>query len=284
MTVMATPTVEPQPNGAIAPSDNSLAPLAALIRRYVYAYTSCHDFNECRRLMIEDYTLYMGEHTLRGRDASYIPATEKQYRQFPGLALTVHDMVVSPDRIAMAFSEHGRSVLSNSQAVWGGVSLYRWNGTKLTECRVEQDYYARRDQLRRRAPDLIPAPALDPWTGPAQEPNADTERVVRNWLAAGGVFDCPIGSLDNEAHAPARRPLLSNPAVKVLDLFTAGSRAAFHAAIHGRYAGGLDGLDGSRNRRASIYVAGLATVVDGQVVCRAITDRLAAERRLTREL
>jgi hypothetical protein len=67
----------------------------------------------------------------------------------------------------------------------------------------------------------------------------------------------------------------------VLDLFSAGDRVAFHVLLHGTYAGGLDHLDGYRHQPASLYVTGLATVRDGQVTdIRAITDRLAAERRL----
>ena len=260
--------------------DDGLHPLASLLRRYVYAYTCCHDFSECRRVMVDDYVLQMGEHHLKGRDGQYTMATKKQYRQFPGLALTVHDLVIGEDRIAMHFTEHGRSTISDRLAVWSGVSLYRWNGTQLTQCRVEQDYYARRDQLQDDESNQILAPAVDPWSQRQQAANDDTEQIVRDWLRRGGPLDAPIGSLDNEYCAPARRPLLSNPQVSILDMFTAGSRAAFHVVVRGRYRGGLDDIDVRRDLEIPLYIAGLATVRDGRVEVRAVTDRIAAERRL----
>jgi hypothetical protein len=264
--------------------DDPLHPLAALLRRYVNAYTNCHDFFECRRLMVDDYELQMGEHVLRGRDDVYIPATAKQYRQFPGLTLTVHDAVIGRDRAAMFFSEHGRSNLSGRHAVWGGVSLYRWNGSQLTHCRVEQDYYTRREQSDSSAPNPVPAPAYDPWTVAPQDPNANTERVVAGWLTGGGILDCPIGSLDDEFTGRVCRPLFSSPSVRILDMFTAGERAAFHVVIEGRYAGGLRQLEDARHQPASLYVSGLATQANGIVTVRAITDRLAAQRRLVKKL
>ena len=35
----------------------------------------------------------MGEFEIRGRDANYKPAALKQYRQFPGLGMSVHDLL-----------------------------------------------------------------------------------------------------------------------------------------------------------------------------------------------
>ena len=230
--------------------------------------------------MVDDYVLRMGEHLLKGRDGEYVTATAKQYKQFPGLALTVHDLVVGEDRIAMHFTEHGRSTVTDRLAVWSGVSLYRWNGEQLTECRVEQDYFARRDQLRDDVSDRMLAPAVDPWSEPHQAPNEDTDQLVRDWLLRGGLAEAPTGSLDNEYCAPARRPLLGDPQVTILDMFTAGPRAAFHAVVRGRYRGGLDHLEVRRNTEISLYVAGLATVHNGHVQVRAVTDRIAAERRL----
>jgi predicted ester cyclase len=230
--------------------------------------------------MVPDYVLHMGEHQVRGRDGPYVAATAKQYRQFPGLALTVHDVVVGEDRIAMHFTEHGRSTVANQCAAWSGVSLYRWNGEQLTECRVEQDYFARRQQLTGSKTDVIPAPAADPWTERPLQASPTTEQAVRDWLCQGGISEAPAGSLDNEHSARARRPLLADPQVSVLDMFTAGHRAAFHAVVRGRYQGGLGSLGECRDQDASLYVAGLATVEGGRVKVRAVTDRLAAARRL----
>jgi predicted ester cyclase len=264
------------------PSDNvedDVHPLVQLMRRYVFAYTCCHDFSECRRVMVDDYVLCMGEHRITGRDGQYTEATAKQFRQFPGLGLTVHDLVVGEDRIAMHFTEHGRSMVTGRLAAWSGVSLYRWNGERLTECRVEQDYFGRRGQLSGDSIAVVPVPAIDPWSELAQQGSATTERAVRDWLQQGGLFEAPVGSLDNEYCADAHRALGSDSEVSVLDMFTAGDRAAFHALVRGRCRDGFGGLD-SRNRDATLYVAGLATVRDGRVEVRAVTDRLAAERRL----
>jgi predicted ester cyclase len=261
--------------------EDGLHPLVRLMRQYVYAYTCCHDFAECRRLIVDDYVLRMGEHELAGRDGQYIAATAKQYRQFPGLALTVHDVIVGEDRIAMHFTEHGRSTICDRLAAWSGISMYRWNGKKLTECRVEQDYFARRNQLRDNVCAPIVAPAVDPWSGRQQAPACgDTHKLVRDWLLRGELSRAPIGSLDDEYFAPACRPILSNQHVSILDMFTAGPRAAFHVVIRGRYRGGLDHPDVVANAEIPLYVAGLVTVRDGQVQVRAVTGRIAAERRL----
>jgi hypothetical protein len=260
---------------------DELAPLAAVLRRYAYAYTAAHDFAVCPSIMVDDYVLRMGEHEIRGRDAEYIPATRKQYRQYPGLGFTVHDLVLGEDRAALYFTEHGRSVVHGGEAAWSGVSLYRWDGERLTECRVEQDYYARRAQQRGGAPDPVPVPGADPWTVSPGKADPATEDAVRRWLTGGGLLDAPVGSLDNERSGVCRRMLLSAPRVTVLDLFAAGDRAAFHVLIEGGYAGGLDHLDGYRHAPVSLYATGLARVQDGAVTdVGAITDRLAAERRI----
>ncbi len=39
----------------------SIAPLAASLRRYCFAYTASHDPSVCDDIMVEDYTLHMGE-------------------------------------------------------------------------------------------------------------------------------------------------------------------------------------------------------------------------------
>ncbi|WP_433031741.1 nuclear transport factor 2 family protein [Actinomycetospora sp. CA-053990] len=262
-------------------SVDGLNPLAALLRRYAFAYTAAHDFAVCRELMVDDYVLHMGDVELRGRDEEYIPATRKQYRQFPGLGFTVHDLVLGEDRAALHFTEHGRSTLHGGAASWQGVSLYRWNGERLTQCRVEQDYYARRTQQELGTPRRVGAPALDPWSGPSSTPAPGAEEAAHHWLTRNRLLEVSIGSLDDERDAPPRRVLLSNPDTEVLDLFGAGERVAFHVAIRGVYAGGLDRRDHLRGLPATLHASGLLTVLDGAVTdVVAVTDRLAAERRL----
>lgn len=262
-------------------SVDGLHPLAALLRRYAFAYTAAHDFTVCREIMVDGYVLRMGDVELRGRDDQYVPATEKQYRQFPGLGFTVHELVLGEDRAAFHFTEHGRSALHGGYASWQGVSLYRWDGERLLECRVEQDYHSRRSQQRLGTAHPVRPAGLDPWTAPARPPEPEAESVARRWLAAGRLLDVPIGDLDDERDALPRRMLLSAPGTEVLDLFAAGDRVAFHVVTRGSYAGGLDGRDHLRGLPASLYASGLLTVRDGEVTdVHAVTDRLAAERRL----
>jgi hypothetical protein len=262
-------------------SVDGLHPLAALLRRYAFAYTAAHDFAVCREIMVEDYLLRMGDIELRGRDDRYVPATQKQYRQYPGLGFTVHELVLGEDRAAFHFTEHGRSTLHGGCASWQGVSLYRWDGERLLECRVEQDYHSRRTQQRLGTVHPVRPPGIDPWTAPPRSPDPDVDAVAHRWLAGGRLLDAPIGSLDDERDAPARRVLLSAPATEVLDLFGAGDRVAFHVVARGTYAGGLDGRDHLRGLPAELYASGLLTVRDGTVTdVYAVTDRLAAERRL----
>jgi predicted ester cyclase len=260
---------------------DGLHPLAALLRRYAFAYTAAHDFAVCREIMVDDYVLRMGDFEIRGRDDQYIPATQKQYRQYPGLGFTVHELVLGEDRAAFHFTEHGRSTLHGGETSWQGVSLYRWNGERLVECRVEQDYHGRRTQQRNGIPHPVRAAGLDPWTSPATPADPEVDAVARQWLLGGGLAGAPIGALDDERDAPARRLLLSAPRTDVLDLFSAGPRVAFHTLTTGVYAGGLENRDHLRGRQATVYASGLLTVADGRVTdVHAVTDRLAAERRL----
>jgi hypothetical protein len=256
-------------------------PLSELLRRYSFGYTAAHDFEVARQIMIEDYTLIMGEHVVRGREEQYIPATARQYRQFPTLGFTVHDLLVAPDRAAMHFSEHGYSTLHSCYCSWSGISTYRWDGARLVECRVEQDYFARREQQRTSEPNSVQPPAIDPWNTSGEPVAPGVEDSVQSWLAGGGLAEAPRGSLDDEHCAEPSRLGLDDPAVEVLDLFGAGRRAAFHVRTTGGYAGGLPGLDAQLGSPATLYSTGIATVAeDGGVRVRAITDRLAAERRL----
>ena len=156
-------------------SVEGLHPLAALLRRYAFAYTAAHDFDVCREIMVDDYVLRMGDAELRGRDDHYVPATRKQYRQFPGLGFTVHELVLGEDRAAFHFTEHGRSTLHGGCASWQGISLYRWNGERLVECRVEQDYHGRRTQQRLGVAQPVRPAGIDPWTAPPVPPAPEAE-------------------------------------------------------------------------------------------------------------
>lgn len=84
--------------GAMEPS--AAEPFVALMRRYCIDYTARHDLSVCDEIMVPGYTLHMGTHHLAGRDEAYKPAAAAQFRQFPGLCLTVSEIICSGDRFA----------------------------------------------------------------------------------------------------------------------------------------------------------------------------------------
>jgi SnoaL-like polyketide cyclase len=252
-------------------------PLVALMRRYVVDYTNRHDTAVCAEIMEPGYTLRMGPHVVAGRDDAYIPATVKQFTQFPGLGLTVHEIVTDGERLAMRFSEHGASARHRGAAAsWTGIGLYRWNGERLVDNSVEQDYLARRRQLDGDGPDPVAPPAVAPWdTAPVPAAPA-AEAAAREWIAAG----LPGGDVrwdDGDDHR-----LLDDAASRVDDLFSAGDRVAFRLTRTGRYSGaGLPGLDDYAGLPATLHLVALVRVAGGEVVGgHGVRDRLGLARAL----
>lgn len=265
-----------------------IAEFARLMRRYAYAYTCCHDFSVARQIMVPDYSLRMGPHRLSGRDGAYRAAAQHQFDEFPGLCLTVHRVVCNGRRLAMSFTEHGHSRRRGGAAAWSGLALYQWDGRRLTECRVEQDYWSRRRQLDGVVHPVQPPPATL-WTVPALPVDPEAESAVRGWLGSWSgrstkaVLDELGGDavLDDEACAPAERAEVEVAEVEVADLFSAGQTVAFHASVRGRYLGGLAGIPPSPTGVVG-YLAGLAECSRGRVVgLRAVTDRLGVARTVT---
>ncbi|HJQ16993.1 MAG TPA: nuclear transport factor 2 family protein [Allosphingosinicella sp.] len=257
-------------------------PLSRLMQRYCFGYTATHDFSVADEIMAENYRFYMGEHVFTGREEAYKPAADRQFKAYPGLGFTVHDFFSNGDRCAMYFSEHGHSIQFDADTVWHGVSLYRWNGERLTECRIEQDYYGRRRQLTNKIPDPIDPPAYAPWTVPVEAPSEANEERVTAWLNSGGLLKSRIGSLDDERVAPTiARVIFSNESAEVVDIMSAGNRIAFQARIDGAYEGGLDALAGHEGASASLYATGIVHLKDGKIdSVRAVTDRYTMERRI----
>jgi len=263
-------------------TESAIPAFGLLLRDYAYAYTASHDFDVCDRVMIDDYVLRMGESEIRGRDTAYIPATEKQYRQYPGLGFTVHDFMTNGDRAAFRFSEHGRSVLTGKLTSWRGISLYRWDGERLTECRVEQDYYSRTRQSNSGLSHPVPVPATDPWTESFHPTSPETAEAVSRWLTGGKLFASDTVEFDDEHEAGRERVQLDDLTIEVLDLFSSGDSAAFHLRASGVYAGGLNPAhDRLIGTGGSLYVAGYVTVEEcGMIAGSVVTDRLSFTRRL----
>jgi len=257
-------------------------PLSHLMQRYCFGYTATHDFSVADQIMADDYTFYMGEAKFVGREEAYKPAAERQFQAYPGLGFAVHDFFSNGDRCAMFFSEFGWSTQYEAYTTWHGASLYRWDGKLLKECRIEQDYYARRRQLTSKTPDPVASPAYAPWTQPVLPASAESEEIVTAWLKSGGLLRSGIGSLDGERIAPViDRVLFTNESVEVRDIMSAGSRVAFQVAISGNYASGLENLAGHEGTPATLYATGIADIEAGRVArVRGVTDRYTLERRV----
>jgi SnoaL-like polyketide cyclase len=249
-------------------------PFVALMRRYCVDYTARHDLSVCDDIMVPGYTLHMGVHDLAGRDEVYKPAAAAQFRQFPGLCLTVNEIICAGDRLAMRFTEHGASARHDgARAAWGGIGLYRWDGQRLLENHVEQDYLARRRQLADGIPDPVEAPAVAPWDTRSVPADPEAEAVARDWLAAGDL----AGVTADDGRPPGR--LIAPGRTTIGVLFSAGPRVAFHAVQHGPLTGEDPRFAG--DGEAMLHLAGVVAVAGGRVTGgRVIRDRLGLLRRL----
>jgi SnoaL-like domain len=263
----------------VGDQSGTLHPLLALMRAYAYAYTSNHDFDVLPAIMIEEYELRMGPHRIVGRDSSYREATQRQFDQFPGLGFTVHDLVTNGERVALRFSEHGHSLFHHADSAWGGVSLYRWDGSRLASCVVEQDYFSRRRQLSVGAGNLVESPAIDPWTVTIEASSAANEDAVRTWVREGGIDSSDIGTLDDEWCAPAERYVFDIRETVIDDIFSAGNRVAFHVTQSGSLVSG-SGVSAPSPQSHTRHAAGIADVFSGSVSARIITDRIATSKEL----
>ena len=174
-----------------------MEPFVALMRRYVVDYTNSHDLAVCDEIMEPDYVLRMGPHVVAGRDDAYKPATRRQLEQFPGLGLTVHEVVTNGSAWPCASPSTAPRYARRGLAVWGGIGLYAWNGRRLTTNRVEQDYLARRRQLAEGVPDAVPPPAPAPWDTVARAPDPAADRAARAWAEQG----CPPSATSSSTTA-----------------------------------------------------------------------------------
>jgi hypothetical protein len=96
--------------------------------------------------IVPSYALEIGDHVFAGRDDQWLPAVDQQMQAFPGMGMTVHQVISTYDRVAVYFSEHGAT--KGRLAVWSGVGIYRSNGQQLTGCIAQEDYMTRQRQLK----------------------------------------------------------------------------------------------------------------------------------------
>ena len=77
-------------------------------------------------------------------DSGYRSAAMLQLSEFPGLIVTAHDVLISPDGIALRYTEHGASRrYSGHAAAWGGITVFRVKDGRIHEGWSESDYHAR---------------------------------------------------------------------------------------------------------------------------------------------
>ncbi len=257
-------------------------PFVALMRRYVIDYLLCQDATVCAQIMEPDYILHMGGTELGPRDDVYVPAVVRQLEQFPGLGMTVHEIAFTEDRLAMRFSQHGASARHNGRmASWGGIGLYRWNGTKLTSNYAIEDYYSRKRQLGDGIAEPVERPAIAPWDTPIGTANPLAEADVRSWLNAGAALQPGDRLLVDDHPLGTAAPLLDVESTIIDELFSVGARVAFHVTQHGRYCGGVDAPAACIGQPVTLYSVGVVSRSnDGRLEGRIIRERAALQRSL----
>lgn len=258
-----------------------MEPIVGLIRKFAVGFFNGQDPEVCREIMAPDYRLRIGDALIAGRDAEYLPAVWSQFDRFPGLTMTIHQVITSGLQVAVSLSEHGASGGPGGRTTaWAGIALFEWNGQQLSGCVAIEDYHARRRQLTSGIPDPIAAPALAPWDIMAAPADPAAEAVVRAWLSTAPTFEFD-GVLRDDEQLTGDPPLAFEPVTTdVTDLFSAGDHVAFHAKQIGRYRSGFPGVAESPHD-VTLYLVGIVSVADGRVIGgRMIRDRSALHRAL----
>lgn len=252
---------------------------AQLLRGFAVDFLTAHVPAAARAIMAPGYRLSISGHLFEGRDDSYLPATVAQLEQFPGLCVTVHDVVLAPDAVAMRFTEHGASAKGGIVSTWGGVTTFRICDGQLEHGWAEEDYFARKRQLKTGEPDAILPPHAAPWDRPVEPARAETETVVRQWLSEPATLFRDIEEIS--AQGPRLHDLIEPDDVSVSFMFTAGIRAAVHAIVSGRYKGGFADAPGPVGAKVSVPVAAIIDVADRAIRrVQLCGDRLGLNRSL----
>jgi hypothetical protein len=186
----------------------------------------------------------------------------------------------------MYFSEHSAMPGPGGPALacWRGVGLYKWNGTRLTENYVEQDYGAMQAQIASGQPHPLTPPHIDPWTTTEAMPaDPAAEALVAEWLERADLVDAPSVEIDDMRTGAAYEPVLEVERVTVNDLFSAGGSVPFHVTFHGTYRGGLgEAADAHLGAPASLNVVGIARTTGGELRhVDAVTGRMQLAGELT---
>jgi len=264
----------------------TLSASARLLRGFAIDLLTSHDLGAVESIMDPAYRLTIGGHVIDGREQSYRPAIATLFEQFPGLCVTVHDVMLAPDAVALRFTEHGASAKPpGGAAAWAGVALFRVEEGRLRCGWAEEDYLARKRQLKSGRCDPIGPPHAAPWDAKCEPAEASTEDAVRRWLSdpAASLRPGPVEEVSAEGPRFAELLSVSSPLrSKLVALVSAGERAAFYLECVGPYAGGFGDIDASLTGTPVILrMAGLATVRQGQVTqAQVVADRLGLHRQL----
>lgn len=258
-----------------------------LARRWVVDYFNAQNETAAREFIAPDYALEIGDHVFNGRDAQWLPAVAQQFAQFPGMGMTVHQVVAGSgdkgNRVALWFSEHGASGgPGRPTAVWSGVGIYRAEGDRLVGCCAQEDYYTRSRQLRSGVTDPVDRPAPAPWDTLPLGINQAAESAVRLWLRHSWPAKETAVHVDDE-HLTGQAMSFEVERVEVIDVFSSGPDVAFQANQWGRYRGGLHGVP-VRDRLERLKVNGLLRLEAQAVICgRVIRDRIGLKSRLLKD-
>lgn len=251
--------------------------IVTLVRRWAVDWINSHDSSACELILDPDYVLHIGALTLRGRE-TYVVGTVGQLAIFPGLGLTVHELMSNEDRCAIRFTEHGASLRNGGAlAAWTGIALHRWDGHLISETHAQEDYSSRQRQLASGSCAAIEPPAPAPWDTATLASDARNEQAVRDWLLGGGLDQTDAVAFDDLPADQVRANLIDSTRVDIDSLFSAGDAVAFHATAHGVL---LDPeYDGPE---VTLGQAGLVRVSDGRVVAgHVVRDRLGLRRQAT---
>jgi len=262
----------------------------ALARRWVVDYFNGQSDEAAREFIWPEYALEIGDYLFDGRDTQWLPAVRQQFEQFPGMGMTVHQVLPGSDdkadRVAVWFSEHGAAGGPGGKAAaWSGVAIYRARGERLVGCCAQEDYFTRSRQLRAGCTDAIDPPAAAPWDTLPQGANPAAESVVRQWLTCAWPAAVAEVRVDDD-HLTGLPLQFAVDSVEVADIFSSGDDVAFHTRQRGRYLGGLPGLPGvpARDRQELLNCNGMVRVRAGAVRAgRVIRDRVGLKTRLQKE-
>jgi len=252
-----------------------------LMRRWAVDYFNSHDASVAHEFILPSYTLEIGDYVFAGRDEQWLPAVQQQMQAFPGMGMTVHQLIACEDRVATYFSEHGTS--AGRTAVWSGVGIYRSNGTHLSSCVAQEDYMTRQRQLKSGVSDAVEPPSPNPWDTVAMPANPQAEEVVRHCLLQAWPSPLSAVRCDDE-HITAVPLLFDVTGIEFNELFSSGEYVAFHARQTGFYRGGFAGLEACAQTML-LNTNGILHVQSGRVVSgRVIRDRLGLKARLQKAL